>query len=179
MSDDAVPGPAREEHESAVAAYVAAGGEETVQRVVTALFGLTRRLDQWYDTQLGDLGVSPGEWAVVSRLAKARGEALTPSTLATLTGVAASSMTHRLDRMAQRGLVDRVPDPGNRTRVMVSLTDAGWDLFRDAVREANLVESDVLARLTARQRGELARLLELAVAGLDRPAGGAPGTAGA
>jgi DNA-binding MarR family transcriptional regulator len=157
----------RAEYERTVAAYVAAGGEESVQRVITALFGLTRRLDVWYHRQLADLGISQGEWAVLSHLAKASGGPLSPGRLADLTGVAASSMTHRLDKMCAAGLVRRSVDETNRTRVQVHLDDAGWRVFDAAVREADLVESDVLSGLTDRQRVELGRLLELAIAGID------------
>lgn len=158
---------ARAEYQAAVAAYVAAGGEESVQRVITAVFGLSRKLDQWYNRQLADLDLSHGEWAVLAHLAKSDGTPVTPSRLAEITGVAASSMTHRLDRMASRGLVTRGPDPGNRTRVLVTLTDDGWRLFETSVREANVVESDALAVLSTRQRGKLASLLEVVIAGLD------------
>ncbi len=158
---------ARLEHRKAVRAYVAAGGEESVQRVITAIYGLTRKLDQWYARQLSDLDVSPGEWNVVTLLAKAGDQAVTPTQLAEATNVAASSMTHRLDRMEERDLVTRSPDPDNRTRVLVSLTTRGWELFTAAVREANVVESDVLAGLSAPQRTELAELLEEIISGLD------------
>ena len=50
---------------------------------------------------------------------------MTPSQLADATNVAASSMTHRLDRMTERGLVRRSPDPDNRTRILVELTEPG------------------------------------------------------
>ncbi len=158
---------ARADYQAAVAAYVAAGGEQSVQRVITALFGLARKLDQWYNRQLADLGLSHGEWAVLAHLAKGSGSPITPSQLADATGVAASSMTHRLDRMSARNLLTRAPDPGNRTRVLITLTEAGWLLFEAAVREANVVESDVLAVLTTAQRSELASLLEVVIAGLD------------
>src|SRR4051812_44297706 len=83
-----------------VATYVAAGADESVQRVITSVHGLSRRLNQWYDRQLADLDVSTGEWAVLSKLARDGGEkGLTLSVLADAAGVAPSSMTHRLDRM--------------------------------------------------------------------------------
>lgn len=158
---------AAQQHSEAVAAYVAAGGEESVQRVITALYGVTKRLDQWYAHQLVDLDLSQGEWAVIASLAKAGESCLTPSQLAELTSVAPSSMTHRLDKMVGRGLVQRRPDPDNRTRVRVSLTKDGWDLFSDSVRESDVVESDVLRGLKASERRELARLLEEVIAHLD------------
>ncbi|HEY8654967.1 MAG TPA: MarR family transcriptional regulator, partial [Dermatophilaceae bacterium] len=118
--------------------------------------------------QLADLDLSAGEWAVLSRLARrGENEAVTPSQLAEATSVAPSSMTHRLDRMAQRDLIARAADPDNRTRVLITLTDEGWATFKAAVRESDMVESDVLGPLSQRQRQNLASLLEVLIAGLD------------
>jgi DNA-binding MarR family transcriptional regulator len=165
---DAAPPTPSEELRRDVAVYVAAGGDEAVQRVATAVHGLSRRLTQWYDRQLADLDLSAGEWAVLSRLVRdTTGKGCTPSELADAANVAPSSMTHRLDRMVERGLVTRATDPENRVRVRVRLSDDGWELFRTAIRESNMLESDVLGCLTPEQRRELARLLELAIAGLD------------
>jgi DNA-binding MarR family transcriptional regulator len=156
-----------DEYREAVASYVAAGADEDVQRVITAVGRLSKRLDQWYDNQLADLNVSSGEWSVLTELARRNGEAMTPSQLASATDVAPSSMTHRLDGLVQRGLVLREADSANRTRVLVRLSDDGWELFAAAIREANVVESDVVAPLTQRQTRELAGLLEKLIEGLD------------
>jgi len=164
---------AEQEYRADVAAYVAAGGDESVQRVITAVHGLARKLDQWYTRQLADLDLSAGEWAVLSQLARSNGdETLTPSQLAEASSVAPSSMTHRLDRMAQRNLIARAADPDNRTRVLITLTDEGWQTFKAAVRESDMVESDVLGPLSRHQRDDLAALLELLIKGLDEPAAG-------
>ena len=161
---------AEQEYRADVAAYVAAGGDESVQRVITAVHGLARKLDQWYARQLADLDLSAGEWAVLSQLARSNeDEALTPSQLAEVSCVAPSSMTHRLDRMAQRNLIARAADPDNRTRVLITLTDEGWHTFKAAVRESDMVESDVLGPLSRHQREDLASLLELLIKGLDEP----------
>ena len=61
----------------------------------------------------------------------------------------------------------RKPDPTNRTRILVSLSKDGWALFSTSVREANVVESDTLGQLTADERVQLGRLLEIVIAGLD------------
>jgi DNA-binding MarR family transcriptional regulator len=155
-------------HRQDVAVYVAAGGDESVQRVITAVHGLARRLNQWYDRQLADLDISAGEWAVISTLVRdTSGKGCTPSELADAANVAPSSMTHRLDRMTARGLVTRATDPENRVRVRVALSEQGWELFRSAIRESDMLESDVLASLSAAQRETLADLLEIAITGLD------------
>lgn len=157
-----------EEVRRAVAAFVAAGADESVQRVVTAVHRLSRRLDQWYDRQLADIDVSTGEWAVLSELARSGEETpLTPSQLAAAANVAPSSMTHRLDRMVQRGLIERTPDPGNRTRVLVRPSDAGYALYAAAIRESDMVESDLLESLSDAEIAQLARLLEKVLSGLD------------
>jgi DNA-binding MarR family transcriptional regulator len=158
---------AAQEHAADVAVYTAAGGEESVQRVITGVYAVTRKLDQWYVRQFADLDLTQGEWAVLAGLARAGDACLTPSQLADLANVAPSSMTHRLDKMETRGLVQRRPDESNRTRTLVSLTTDGWTLFRAAVRESNVVESDTLQRLSEAERHELGRLLEIVIEGLD------------
>ena len=151
-----------------IAAYVAAGADESVQRVIAAVHRLSRRLNRWYDVQLSDLGISSGEWSVLAQLARTPGEEpLTPTQLATTSNVAPSSMTHRLDRLVARELIERESDPNNRTRVLVRLTDAGYHLYAKAIREADLVETDVLASLNDDQIHALGDLLERVIAGLD------------
>jgi len=155
-----------DDYRAAVATFVAAGADEQVQRVVESVYRLAKRLSQWYDSQLADLNVSSGEWSVLKELARKDGP-MTPSQLAAATDVAPSSMTHRLDGLVERKLVEREPDPDNRTRVLVRLSDRGRELFTAAIREANVVESDIVAPLTQRQTRELANLLEKVIEGLD------------
>ncbi|MFT4166781.1 MAG: MarR family transcriptional regulator [Microlunatus sp.] len=145
----------------------AAGAEGSEQRVITAVHRLSRRLNRWYDQQLAELGVSGGEWAVLSEIVRSDEHWLTPTQLAAAAHVAPSSMTHRLDRMVERDLVQRTPDPSKRTRVVVELTPAGWELYETVIQEANLVEADLMRGLTARQVDELAYLLEELLSGFD------------
>lgn len=168
MSGPLQPASPSQTHQQDVAVYVAAGGQESVQRVITAVHGLARRLNQWYDRQLADLDITAGEWAVISTLVRDEsGKGCTPSQLADAANVAPSSMTHRLDRMVERGLVTRATDPENRVRVRVLLSDRGWELFRSVIQESDMLEADVLAALSRAQRDTLAELLEIAIQGLD------------
>ncbi len=158
-----------DETQAEVAAYVAVGADESVQRIITAINRLSKRLAQWYDRQLADLDVSAGEWTVLQALAREPdGAPLTPSRLAEAAGVAPSSMTHRLDRMVDRGLVTRDPDPGNRTRVLVRLSEEGRKLFAVAILDSNMVESDLMASLSDRQKEQLIGLLDRLIHGLDQ-----------
>ncbi|MGI8665519.1 MAG: MarR family winged helix-turn-helix transcriptional regulator [Jatrophihabitans sp.] len=153
--------PDRAEYESAVAGYTAAGADETVQRVVTALSRVHKQLDGFYRAQLADLELHRGDWGVLQALAlQGPDGCLTPSRLADLIGVSPSTMTHRLDLLAERSLVERAIDQANRTRSQVRLTGAGRDLFRRAVLDADLAESAVLGPLSGSERATLAGLLE-------------------
>jgi DNA-binding MarR family transcriptional regulator len=154
------------EYERAVRVYTEAGASETVQRIVTAVSRLSRRLDVFYNKRFEALDISRSEWPVLQALAmEGRGGHSNPSRLADGAGVSASTMTNRLDRMAERGLVERHPDPENRTRIVVSLTRAGWDRFREAVLDVEPEERGIFAPLTDAEQATLAALLEKAIAG--------------
>ncbi len=155
------------QYEQAVAIYTEAGGQETVQRVVTGISRVDRALDLFYKQQLLQLGLSHGEWTILSALAlEGRDGWMMPSRLADLSGVTPSAMTHRLDRMSDRGLITRTLDPLNRSRTLIQLTAEGWEMFRRAVVEANVVESRILEPLSTDERQTLAELLERVLAGL-------------
>ena len=51
--------------------------------------------------------------------------------------------------------------------MLVRLTDDGYGLYAQAIREANLVEADLLATLRPRQQEQLADLLEQVIACID------------
>ncbi len=149
------------DYQAAVAGYTAAGADADVQRVVTALSRISKRLDNYYRLQLAELELHKGDWGVLSELAlHSEDECSTPSRLADVIGVSPSTMTHRLDLLVERGLVQRTQDPDNRTRMKIKLTRSGRDLFRRAILDADVTESEVLGALNARERHQLADLLE-------------------
>ena len=143
------------------AGHTPAGADGSVLRVVTAISRISKRLDVFYREQLADLELHRGDWGVLQELVLHSDDGCsTPSQLADVIGVSPSTMTHRLDQLTLRGLVERTPDPDNRTRVRVRLTDAGRTLFQRAVLDAHMTESSILAALSAGERDELAELLE-------------------
>jgi DNA-binding MarR family transcriptional regulator len=163
---DGAAAPLRE-YERAVALYIAAGGEETVQRVVTSISQIHRGFDVHYRRQFADRGLTHGEWTTMCALAlEGLDSSLTPGRLAEIGAVSPSTMTHRLDQMSKRGLIARSEDAGNRTRIKVSLTRAGWEAFRESVVEADVIETRALSVLSGEERLQLAGLLERVVAQL-------------
>ncbi|WP_076262894.1 MarR family winged helix-turn-helix transcriptional regulator [Intrasporangium flavum] len=73
--------------------------------------------------------------------------------------IAPRSVTDVVDRLEQRGLVTRAPDPADRRALTVSLTDRGESALAE-VDEARRVEStDFFGVLSERERSSLAAIL--------------------
>jgi hypothetical protein len=75
-----------------------------------------------------------------------------------------------IDRLTDKGLVQRAPDPTDRRGVLVSLTDRGLHEVDAALSDLLAHEQKLLAGLTERQREILAGLLRDLVAPFDNPA---------
>ena len=74
------------------------------------------------------------------------------------TMVTTGAMTNRIDRLEQRGLVERATAE-DRRKVIVRLTTRGVDLVDDVVFAHMATELEILAALTPRQQNDLARYL--------------------
>lgn len=84
---------------------------------------------------------------------------LSPGLLVAETLVTSGTMTNRVDRLAERGLVERHPDPDDRRGVLVQLSDAGRAAVDAALAELMRHERDLLAALPADQIEPLAAAL--------------------
>lgn len=88
-----------------------------------------------------------------------RDDGLRLSGLAERLRIAPRSATEVVDGLAERGLVERVPDPTDRRAVLVRLTAEGARV-REEVSAARAADAQAaLSRLPAGDRAELARLL--------------------
>jgi len=92
---------------------------------------------------------------------------LSPGALLTQTLVTSGTMTNRIDRLVEHGLVQRHPSPDDRRGVLVELTPAGLERVDGAL--ADLLESErlLLAGLPEADRDTLAGLLRVLVAPFD------------
>jgi len=88
---------------------------------------------------------------------------LPPSVLAKMSLLTTGAMTNRIDRLEERNLVERKPDPKDRRALLISLTQKGVDLIDRAIE----VRADEAARivncLEEPERVELAHLLRTLV----------------
>lgn len=86
------------------------------------------------------------------------------TTLAERAGMTKQGMGHLVADLEQQGLVDRVPDPGDRRATLVRFTHAGEGFLADAVAVTAELEAEFAARLGAAQfaalRAALAALVD-------------------
>ncbi|HET9171830.1 MAG TPA: MarR family transcriptional regulator [Actinospica sp.] len=111
-------------------------------------------------------GASIEQWRVLNLLADGRGHTMTE--LAEHALLPAPTATKLADRLVADNLVYRHPDPADRRRVLVHLTDRGHDLHTRLAAVLDRMQGDLLDTLGAESGLEvlLGRLAEA----LDHPA---------
>uniref|UniRef100_UPI0036DDAA24 MarR family winged helix-turn-helix transcriptional regulator n=1 Tax=Lysinibacillus capsici TaxID=2115968 RepID=UPI0036DDAA24 len=131
-----------------------------VEKIVSALSRLNRRMNVAYGRQTAALGISNAEWEVLKALVLSGAPyRMGPSELAKRLGLTPAAMTHRIDRMVAEGLVTRERDETNRVRVIVELTPDGREKWLEAMRLASVFEEDLLQDLSPLERTVLGEVL--------------------
>lgn len=92
-----------------------------------------RNLDQIYGQVVEPLGLTVIEWYILRALYDQDGQHA--SELARAVGRAATSFTPILDKLQNKGMIERRPDPADRRAVRIYLTVKGSQL-RDRVQQA-------------------------------------------
>ena len=121
---------------------------------------LARRLDLERRQAFTEHGIESWEFDVLAALRRA-GEPyeLSPGRLLRATLVTSGTMTNRVDRLAARGLVERLPDPADRRGVLVRLTSGGRAAVDGAFTALLEAERALLGELDEADRDRLAALL--------------------
>lgn len=128
--------------------------------VLSRVSRLARRLDLARGRAFAEQSLDGWEFDVLSALRRAGSPyELSPGQLVAETLVTSGTMTNRVDRLVDRGLVERHPSATDRRGVLVRLTSRGLRAV-DAAMEALLAqERGILAELTPAERTSLATLL--------------------
>lgn len=137
-------------------------------QVLSRVSRLAKHLDRARRAAFAEHALEPWEFDVLTALRRAgKPYELSPGTLLRATLVTSGTMTNRIDRLAQAGLVRRRPDPEDRRGVLVSLTTAGLDRVDAAFSDLLRREHDLLAGLGADDQRALAALLRTLLAPFD------------
>jgi DNA-binding MarR family transcriptional regulator len=143
--------------------------------VLSRVGRLARHLDIARTTAFGAQDLQPWEFDVLACLRRAGPPfTLSAGRLMRETLVSSGTMTNRIDRLAQRGLVERLRDPQDRRSVLVALTDEGRARADGAITDLLDRERPLLQSLTAEQQELLADLLRRLLTPLDDERRGPP-----
>ena len=106
-------------------------------------------------------GASVGEMPVLQFLSSQNGDVI-PSEIAKKLKFSRARMSHILDSLETKGFITRRPDPSDRRRVLVAITDKGREV--DAEKHAESVSSlaKQLSSLGEHDAQELVRILNKA-----------------
>jgi DNA-binding MarR family transcriptional regulator len=133
--------------------------------VLSRVTRLGHHLDRARRQAFTEHAIESWEFDVLAALRRAGAPyELSPGRLLKETLVTSGTMTNRVDRLAARGLVERLPDPRDRRGVLVRLTPAGRRTVDGALEGLLRREHDLLAGLDAADQKRLAGLLRSLVA---------------
>jgi DNA-binding MarR family transcriptional regulator len=132
--------------------------------VLSRLSRLWHHLDRARRLAFAEHGLESWEFDVLAALRRAGSPyQLSPGRLLKETLVTSGTMTNRVDRLEDRGLVVRLPDPGDRRGVLVRLTEAGRGTVDGALEGLLEREHALLTGLDAAEQRSLAGLLRTLV----------------
>lgn len=137
-------------------------------QVLSRVTRLARHLDLARREAFAAHGLETWEFDVLTALRRAGAPyQLSPGRLLRETMVTSGTMTNRVDRLATKGLVVRMPDPDDRRGVLVRLTHDGRVRVDAALEGLLEQERQLLDALSTAQRVSLAAMLRTVVSPFD------------
>lgn len=134
---------------------------ESAQQTWLNYMQVYHRLEYEMNRQLlADCGLSLSDYTVMNALSQSPGRRRQLTALATTIGWERSRLSHHLQRMADRGLIDRARSQTDGRAVDVVLTAAGWKTLRAAAPlHAAWVRTLFFSDINSRQEAQLADIL--------------------
>ncbi|AZS37257.1 Multiple antibiotic resistance protein MarR [Microbacterium lemovicicum] len=130
--------------------------------VMSRLRRVSLRLARLRSDAFRAAGLAAWEFDVLAALGRAEPvHELNPAQLIERTMISSGAMTNRLGHLAERGLIERAPNPQDGRSVLVRLTPAGAERVDAAMTELVRREELELQPLRRQDRDELVRLLRL------------------
>lgn len=116
---------------------------------------LGRHVEQTYTPA----GINPSGWDLLLTLRRSAPDTgLTPTELSNLSAITGASITNRVSRLIEKGLVERRGSETDRRSARIRLTRQGRELVDTLLPQHVQHEASVLEALTPEERAELERL---------------------
>lgn len=119
--------------------------------------GVNRRLEQMLEAELKPRSISLHQYRVLEALTDGNG--LPMGDLATRLLVDGPTLTKIIDKMVESAQVYRAPDPHDRRRVLIFLSQRGAEQFKDIGPIIKSIQQNLLDRLGASDATVLTSLL--------------------
>jgi DNA-binding MarR family transcriptional regulator len=132
--------------------------------IADLLYRVTHRMRRASEPVLEPLGVTWAQLRALRSLSRAE-PPMRMSELAERLRIARRSATSLVDELAERGLVERLPDPVDRRAVTVAVTPAGGALLDELVQRRREAAGDLTSALDGRELRTLRELLRRLDAG--------------
>ncbi|MFZ7104233.1 MAG: MarR family winged helix-turn-helix transcriptional regulator [Peptococcaceae bacterium] len=113
---------------------------------------------QFFKARLADYDVTPVQYGILGCLWEENGQ--TPKQIAYHLSLDGSTITGILDRMENKGLVQRTPDPNDRRALRVILTEKGMELQEPIQEIIYAANEKVLEAFSQDDRDKLQVFLE-------------------
>ena len=133
-----------------------------------ALWKVARDIDKIALGDIATTGVCTSDFAVLETLMNVGPSRV--NAIAERVMLTSGSMTTAVDRLEERGLVRRAPDPTDARARVVELTESGRELIEPAFRAHQETMDGVFAGLSGEERASLLKLLLKLRTSLKRPA---------
>jgi DNA-binding MarR family transcriptional regulator len=128
--------------------------------VLSRVGRLSKHLDRARRAAFTASDLESWEFDVLSALRRAGDPyQLSPKALLTQTLVSSGTMTNRIDRLVQRGLVERRTDPRDGRGILVTMTPSGRTAVDLAIANLLGAETELLGDLSPDDRATLTALL--------------------
>ncbi len=137
--------------------------------VFSRMTRITKRLDRARVHAFERSGLTAWEFDVLAVLRRSGAPyRQSPKVLVQQTMVSSGTMTNRIDRMVDRGLVHRLTDPNDGRGVLVEMTELGQTLVDAAMTRLADAEESLIGGLPRAERDRLAALLRKLALSVER-----------
>jgi DNA-binding MarR family transcriptional regulator len=134
--------------------------DATPIQIVGRISRVSRRIDQQLKAVFNQHGLEAWEYDLLASLRRAGPPyELTAGQILEALMITSGAVTNRIDRLEQRGYVQRRQGAGDKRFVRVRLTAAGRKVMDGALPDHLANEAAIVAPLSAAERRQLAKLL--------------------